>query len=151
MVAARFPPYAVPSRFFLVDQFQLVAASGKIDRRALPSVAEISRPTSALSAAMGIGRHDEPHAAPEILAICREGLGSALSWHDDFIDWGAHSIAIARLTQRLQEEGYPVSVRGLLSDTRSAAAIAANVAKAPDTAPGTAAQPRQSAMSVSSP
>ena len=136
LVAARFPPYAVPSRFFLVDQFQLVAASGKIDRRALPSVAEISRPTSALSAAMGVSDDiDEPHAAPEILAICRQALGSTLSWHDDFIDWGAHSIAIARLTQRLQEEGYPVSVRGLLSDTRSAAAIAANVAKAPDTVP----------------
>ena len=140
MVAARFPPYAVPSRFFLVDQFQLVAASGKIDRRALPSVTEISRPTSPLSAALGVSDEiDEPHAAPEILEICREALGSALSWHDDFIDWGAHSIAIARLTQRLQEEGYPVSVRGLLSDTRSAAAIAVNVAKAPDTAPDSSA------------
>ena len=49
---------------------------------------------------------------------------STLDWHNDFIDWGAHSIAIARLTQQLQAAGYPVSVRSLLSETRSAAAIA---------------------------
>ena len=47
-----------------------------------------------------------------------------MGWHDDFVEWGAHSIAIARLTQNLQEKGYAVSVRGLLSDTRTAAAIA---------------------------
>ena len=59
----------------------------------------------------------------EVLTLCRAELGPTLDWHDDFIDWGAHSIAIARLTQRLQAAGYPVSVRGLLSETRSAAAI----------------------------
>ena len=79
MVAARFPPYAVPSRFFLVDQFQLVAASGKIDRRALPSVAETNRPTSVRLAALGVSDEiDEPNAAPEILEIA-VGAGSALA------------------------------------------------------------------------
>jgi len=60
----------------------------------------------------------------EVLTLCRAELGPTLDWHDDFIDWGAHSIAIARLTQQLQAAGYPVSVRGLLSETRTAAAIA---------------------------
>ena len=40
LISARFPPYAVPSRFFVVNQFELVPASGKINRRALPSVAD---------------------------------------------------------------------------------------------------------------
>ena len=38
LIASRFPPYAIPNRFFVVDQFELVPASGKINRRALPSV-----------------------------------------------------------------------------------------------------------------
>jgi aryl carrier-like protein len=68
---------------------------------------------------------DEGASLPtEVLTLCRAELGPTLDWHDDFIDWGAHSIAIARLTQRLQAAGYPVSVRGLLSETRTAAAIA---------------------------
>ena len=68
---------------------------------------------------------DESASLPtEVLTLCRAELGPTLDWHDDFIDWGAHSIAIARLTQQLQAAGYPVSVRGLLSETRTAAAIA---------------------------
>ena len=42
LISAQFPPYAVPSRFFIVNQFELVPASGKINRRALPSVADIA-------------------------------------------------------------------------------------------------------------
>ena len=126
LISARFPPYAVPSRFFVVKQFELVPASGKINRRALPSVTDIAAfdvPATTMTAAV---TDDENASLPaEVLALCRAELGPTIDWHDDFIDWGAHSIAIARLTQQLQTAGYPVSVRGLLSETRTAAAIAA--------------------------
>ena len=60
-----------------------------------------------------------------MLALCRTQLGSELGWRDDFVEWGAHSIAIAQLTQTLQSAGYPVTVRALLSEYRCAADIAA--------------------------
>ena len=111
---------------FLIDQFDLVAASGKIDRRALPKVTALAstpdqRPVlspqhdDALDESLDIG----------VLALCRAQLGSELGWRDDFVQWGAHSIAIAQLTQTLQSAGYPVTVRALLSDYRCAADIAA--------------------------
>jgi non-ribosomal peptide synthetase-like protein len=125
LISARFPPYAVPSRFFVVNQFELVPASGKINRRALPSVSDVVGFESTESAMITAFTDDEGASLPtEVLTLCRAELGPTLDWHDDFIDWGAHSIAIARLTQRLQAAGYPVSVRGLLSETRTAAAIA---------------------------
>ena len=125
LISARFPPYAVPSRFFVVNQFELVPASGKINRRALPSVADVVGFEATESAVSAAFTDDESASLPtEVLTLCRAELGPTLDWHDDFIDWGAHSIAIARLTQQLQSAGYPVSVRGLLSETRTAAAIA---------------------------
>ena len=125
LISARFPPYAVPSRFFLVNQLELVPASGKINRRALPSVANVVDFESTESAVITAFTDDENPSLPiEVLTLCRAELGPTLDWHDDFVDWGSHSIAIARLTQQLQSAGYPVSVRGLLSETRTAAAIA---------------------------
>ena len=124
LIAARFPPYAVPSRFFVVNQFELVPASGKINRRALPSVADVAE-LEPVEVGLAKGADDGGAPLPaKVLTLCRAELGPTLDWHDDFIDWGAHSIAIARLTQQLQAAGYPVSVRGLLSETRTAAAIA---------------------------
>ena len=121
----RFPPYAVPSRFFIVDQFELLASSGKIDRRALPRVGALTAAGRGYSAqSASIGPADDSDLPDSLLALCRQELGPELGWYDDFVEWGAHSIAIARLTQNLQEKGYAVSVRGLLSDTRTAAAIA---------------------------
>jgi non-ribosomal peptide synthetase-like protein len=125
LISAQFPPYAVPSRFFVVNQFELVPASGKINRRALPSVADIAQFDQADTTVAASVKDDGSQSLPmKVLTLCRAELGPTLDWHDDFIDWGAHSIAIARLTQQLQTAGYPVSVRGLLSETRTAAAIA---------------------------
>jgi len=126
LVGQKFPPYAVPSRVFLIDQFDLLATSGKIDRRALPKVTALAstpnqRPVlspqhdDAVDESLDVG----------VLALCRAQLGSELGWHDDFVEWGAHSIAIAQLTQTLQAAGYPVTVRALLSEYRCAADIAA--------------------------
>jgi len=126
LVGQKFPPYAVPSRVFLIDQFDLLAASGKIDRRGLPQVTALAstpnqRPVlspqhdDAVDESLDVG----------VLALCRAQLGSELGWRDDFVQWGAHSIAIAQLTQTLQAAGYPVTVRALLSEYRCAADIAA--------------------------
>jgi len=49
LISARFPPYAVPSRFFIVNQFELVPASGKINRRALPSVTDVAESNKQMS------------------------------------------------------------------------------------------------------
>lgn len=125
MIAQTNPPYAVPGRFFLIRDFTLMPASGKIDRRSLPRVADIvDEPRTVpeeLATSLSAG---ESALEPNVLKLCQSVLGAHLTWHDDFIDFGAHSIAIAKLTQVLQQDGYPVSVRSLLSDYRSAAQIA---------------------------
>ena len=125
LVQERLPPYAVPSRFFLVDRFTLIATSGKIDRRALPRISSDVRNAPANSLSAVASAESNKALDSRVLEICREELGAALSWNDDLIDWGAHSIAIARLCQHLQAEGYAVSVRGLLSDYRCPRQIAA--------------------------
>ena len=125
LISERFPPYAIPSRFFLVKRFELVGTSGKINRRALPQVSTNTRGISARSAPKPAPiNEDNPALDARVLEICRAELGADLSWDDDLTDWGAHSIAIARLTQHLQAAGYTVSVRDLLTDHRSARKIA---------------------------
>ena len=102
----RFPPYAVPSRFFIVDQFELLASSGKIDRRALPRVGVITTAGRGYSAeSASTGPADDRDLPDSLLALCREALGPGLGWHDDFVEWGAQSIAKARLTQNHHEKG----------------------------------------------
>ena len=66
----------------------------------------------------------EPDQGQGALNICREILGATLNWDDDFIDWGAHSIAMAKLTQALRQAGYHVSVRDLLTDFRTPRLVA---------------------------
>lgn len=130
MLGQSFPAYAVPSRYFSIPRFNLVAASGKIDRRALPDISSVSGPSEFLHPAV-----DPKESLPEdeieskVLAICRSVLGNGLKPEDDFIEWGAHSIAIAQLSQRLQVSGYPIAVRHLLSDARSARGVAERLRK----------------------
>ncbi|NBT30151.1 MAG: hypothetical protein EBT18_11860, partial [Gammaproteobacteria bacterium] len=61
----------------------------------------------------------------DVLQICRSVLGDSLSLDDEFINWGAHSIAIAQLSQKLQSNGYRISVRNLLGESKSARGVAA--------------------------
>ena len=60
----------------------------------------------------------------EVLAICRDVLRTPLGWDDSFADNGGHSIAVARLVQRLQDKGWSVTVRDLLSDCDTARKVA---------------------------
>src|SRR5690606_26487293 len=84
----------------------------------------------------------------EVLAICRAVLETPLGPDDGFAEAGGHSILIARLVQKLQAAGWPVSVRALLSDSNTARkvarrqrviqeAFAAPKSRAPSNTPGT--------------
>jgi non-ribosomal peptide synthetase-like protein len=115
----QFPEHAIPSKIFLVPQFILKPLSGKIDRQQLPSLPAHEQPRENKEAEQQANKETEPVAGKGVLNICREVLGATLEWDDDFVEWGAHSIAIAKLTQAMRQAGYQVSVRDLLTDFRT--------------------------------
>jgi non-ribosomal peptide synthetase-like protein len=128
------PAPSVPSRIFLVKQFIMKPMSGKIDRSRLPSLSQLlvnreldtertqTKGQSIAQKSMA-GKAEAPDrdlkippGCGEVLKICRDVFETPLGWDDVFVDNGGHSIVIARLAQRLQEAGWAVSVRALLSD-----------------------------------
>jgi non-ribosomal peptide synthetase-like protein len=135
------PEPSVPSRIYLVEKFILKPVSGKIDRSCLPKLAhvlidgapETSRSRiDAMALDLAAAELEPPHAdasiAPEceeVLAICRAVLELPLGLDDGFVEVGAPSIGIARLTQRLQGSGWPVTVRALLADCNTVRKVAA--------------------------
>ena len=119
-----FPEYAVPARFFLMREFPLKPLSGKIDREQLPEPPKPPASPTATPSAATAQMDDTDGADAAVLAICRRVLGDHLQWDDDFVEWGAHSIAMAKLTHALRTEGYRVSVRDLLTDFRTARRVA---------------------------
>ena len=134
-LAAELPEPSVPTRLFLIRSFVLKPLSGKIDRGMLPKIEAIGAASGERTALMGDQEH--PLVVAEdgadaivsddqmaVLQLCRDVLGSQLQWRDRFVDHGGHSIAIARLVQQLQMAGYRVSVRDLLSEVATAAAVA---------------------------
>lgn len=138
LLAGELPEPSVPSRLFLVRSFTLKPLSGKIDRGVLPRVEAIDgamtagQPrrdddTESSADRAGLPQAPEPDGIHDetARAICRSVLGPHLGWHDRFLDHGGHSIAIARLAQQLQAAGFAVSVRELLSEVATAAAVAA--------------------------
>ena len=116
----QFPDHAVPSRFFLVSEFVLKPLSGKIDRQQLPVLPRYEGPVTTAGTPHQNDVEIESTQNEGVLNICREILGSTLGWDDDFVSWGAHSIAMAKLTQALRQAGFQVSVRDLLTEFRSA-------------------------------
>jgi non-ribosomal peptide synthetase-like protein len=144
VLAEQLPPPAVPTRIILVERFVMNPVSGKIDRNELPDlshlltkpVPETDETRSATAASAGDTRRvhlvrdgaDAQMSADcaEVLAICRAALELPLELDDGFVEAGAHSIAIARLAQRLQAAGRMVSVRALLSDCNTARKLAAS-------------------------
>ena len=134
-LAAELPEPSVPTRLFLIRSFVLKPLSGKIDRGMLPKIEAIGAASGERTALVGDQEH--PLVVAEdgadaivsddqmaVLQLCRDVLGSQLQWRDRFVDHGGHSIAIARLVQQLQMAGYRVSVRDLLSEVATAAAVA---------------------------
>ena len=118
----QFPDYAIPARFFRIDAFPLKALSGKVDREALIKLVAAPMPgesTEITSLASQRASADAQQPPGEVLALCQQALQGEIGWDDDFVRWGAHSIAMARLTQMLRKEGFQVSVRELLTDFRT--------------------------------
>ena len=135
-LARQLPPPAVPTRIVLVGKFVMKPISGKIDRTCLPNLSELlndAEPevedTSRGPLAGGEAKPPDVDAdvdpdCEEVLAICRAGLEAPVGLDDGFTEAGGHSIAIARLAQRLQAAGWGVTVRALLSDCNTARKVA---------------------------
>ena len=140
-LAQKLPAPSVPTRIFLVEKFVMKPVSGKIDRERLPRLAHLLR--SAGPQAKDAPQ-DQPANAPdngqevarlpasegmspeceEVLAICRAVFDMPLGLDDGFAEAGAHSILIARLSQKLRAAGWMVPVRALLGDCNTVRKIA---------------------------
>ncbi|MER6285033.1 amino acid adenylation domain-containing protein [Streptomyces sviceus] len=111
-LAERLPESHVPSFFHVLDAFPLLA-SGKADRAALPTPAELA----AASRAGAVAPRD---AAEELVAgvwaelLGREQVGAL----DDFFALGGTSLQLTRLAARLRAaSGEKISLRGLFGAT----------------------------------
>lgn len=139
VLASQLPAPSVPSRIFLVENFVMKPVSGKIDRQCLPDLSHVLRagagPRGGANEITGGAPKIEDAALPgakepmnpaceEVLEICRTAFGTPLGLDDGFAEAGGHSILIARLAQKLQFAGWPVSVRALLSDCNTARKVA---------------------------
>ena len=141
-LAKQLPAPSVPTRIFLVEKFVMKPVSGKIDRGCLPNLSPVltnanseadgsmsSSPTGTHDAEAGNAMPQDTDAgvepdSDEVLEICRAVFETPLGWDDVFADHGGHSIVIARLVLRLQDAGWVVSVRALLSDCDTARKVA---------------------------
>jgi non-ribosomal peptide synthetase-like protein len=142
ILAKQLPAPSVPSRLFLVEKFVMKPVSGKIDRKCLPDLAHllgragpeaeiVVGDASIVSRKAGQRVVNPPSTnggldpeCEEVLAICSAVFDTPLEPDDGFAEAGGHSILIARLAQKLQAAGWPVSVRALLSDCNTARKVA---------------------------
>jgi len=134
VLAKQLPEPSIPSRIFLVDKFTMKPVSGKIDRKSLPDLSDLlngiaTEPNGDRAIKFAGARHEAKLDAPsagcrEVLDICRKVFETPLGPDDEFALSGGHSIAIARLAQKLHAAGRPISVRALLSDCNTARRVA---------------------------
>jgi non-ribosomal peptide synthetase-like protein len=141
ILAKQLPAPSIPTRIFLVEQFDMKSVSGKIDRQGLPNLSHLLRniepgaennrwdtPTGARHTKNGDANAPDSKASAyeceEVLSICRAVFETPLGLDDGFAEAGGHSILIARLAQKLQVAGWTVPVRALLSDCNTARKVA---------------------------
>jgi hypothetical protein len=134
ILAKQLPEPSVPSRIFLVEKFTMKPVSGKIDRKSLPDLSNLLRGNG--SEREGERSHtslrtreaekvETPSAeCYQVLEICRNIFETPLGLDDEFALSGGHSIAIARLAQKLHAEGWSIGVRALLSDCNTVRKVA---------------------------
>ncbi|HSF43791.1 MAG TPA: non-ribosomal peptide synthase/polyketide synthase [Thermoanaerobaculia bacterium] len=92
----RLPDYMIPASFVMLSELPR-SASGKVDRKALPSP---DRPAAAAA-------YEEPQTAAEreIAEIWRDLLGvERVGLHDNFFDLGGHSLLMVRVRSRLAHQ-----------------------------------------------
>ncbi|MCP4769571.1 MAG: AMP-binding protein [Gammaproteobacteria bacterium] len=141
-LARQLPGPSVPTRIFLVENFDMMSVSGKIDRGRLPDLSQLLTNASSqagtdfgdLPAVTPVGDDtdvDRQAVCDEVLAICRSVFETPLGGDDVFADHGGHSIVIARLAQRLYAAGWQVPVRSLLGDCNTARKVVRHPGSSP--------------------
>ncbi|MFE9456343.1 amino acid adenylation domain-containing protein [Streptomyces californicus] len=105
---ASLPDYMIPNWFVLLDALPFTP-NGKVDRKALPQP-EGDRP--AMETEFVAPRTETERIVADIWS---EVLGlEQVGVHDDFFQLGGHSLRAVRLSTRLQNAGYPMSVRSVM-------------------------------------
>jgi aspartate racemase len=91
------PDYMVPQQFIYLASLPLTP-NGKVDRQALPEPALSSRDTSA--------NFELPRSALEstLLDLWEQVLGVPLTVQDNFFEMGGHSLLVARLCDRIEQQ-----------------------------------------------
>ncbi len=138
-LARQLPGPSVPTGIFLVENFDMMPVSGKIDRGRLPDLSQLltnASPSAGAdfgdpSAVMPAGDDIVVDTCDEVLAICNAVFETPLGGDDVFADHGGHSIVIARLAQRLYAAGWQVPVRSLLGDCNTARKVASHPKSSP--------------------
>ncbi|HZD30170.1 MAG TPA: non-ribosomal peptide synthetase, partial [Candidatus Angelobacter sp.] len=141
-LAEQLPPPSVPARIFLVEKFLMQPVSGKIDRKCLPKLANLTRnaapeaedihwdtpasvrDTEKEEVKPADADADMDPAYEEVLAICRAVFKTPLGLDDGFIEAGGDSLTIACLALQLQDAGWLVPVRALVSDCNTVRKVA---------------------------
>ncbi|CAK0762499.1 glutamate-1-semialdehyde 2,1-aminomutase [Gammaproteobacteria bacterium] len=102
-LGARLPDHMIPAHFVVLDKLPLTS-NGKIDRQALPALADATRGGSPLLSP----RNDVER---RLVAIWRELLQrDAVGIDDNFFEIGGHSLMVLPLRERLLSEfSYPLS------------------------------------------
>jgi amino acid adenylation domain-containing protein len=146
ILAQQLPEPSVPSRIFLVDTFIMKPVSGKIDRKSLPDLSNwlhSAGPEHAGEQPPAVFQKAKTGETPSaecdhVLEMCRTVFETPLGPDDDFALSGGHSIAIARLAQKLHAAGWSIGVRALLTECNTARKIASRprAVKAAATPPG---------------
>ena len=120
-LAEQLPDYMIPAGFVVLERLPL-SANGKVDRKALATLADGDRSSDAPFVA-------PRNASEETLAkIWAELLGvSRVGIHDDFFELGGHSLLATRVVSRVRD-GFGVELPlQTLFEARTVAALAAAV------------------------
>jgi len=123
-LASKLPDYMVPSAFVFLPSFPLTH-NGKIDRKAL-----LKLPPPNLSAQTPDGASEAGTEIEQIIARAwREALAiPSVGFTDNFFDLGAHSLTLAEVQTRLQQElGREIPLVDLF-EFSTVAALAAHLA-----------------------
>ncbi|ERN41672.1 amino acid adenylation domain protein, partial [Rubidibacter lacunae KORDI 51-2] len=104
--ARHLPPWMVPSAYVLMEAFPLTA-SGKLDRRALPTPDGAAYVRRAYEAPAGAVEETLARNWSKLLGVEKVGR------HDNFFDLGGHSLLAVQAIARLRETGLRLDVRDL--------------------------------------